>query len=1657
MVQDSPPNISELSKSMMILLKNKSQSLSDLDLSSSHEKLFKRMILDATFSEEENQVNLKLCEFDSLTHHKFYNAIQRVFKIKGSREIKTKFSLTINGIKFPYSRNKQEFPPVVILAESKSKNVLEISVTGLSAMIFISFFLKPILNSFLKSLENVPSVFKEDENRSDDSVRVQITKVAPPVDGNEVSVEDVTDKDSDGSPKPQISDEKSFPWLKTANVIDDQHSHDNSYSEEVTKPQNDDEQIETNITEEHCYYCALLDIAVNAENLLRAENIEVRLKCVSKCDCAGNCLELFVQSVSMLVVSRDIDHNCFEYLLENIVRVVEHVIDNTEHSRAELYCRILDNLEGVAECKQPRLITLSRELCDFLIGNDAQTFADTLKKHREARRNMMNFMNQTGHYFSLQALVESWDIMHDKGIDILSLFPPLMSSVTQKFVSRPNIGSSDYFYYAADITRELIRNVLHEKNIEIVKAVKIEFKHGTDLLEKEGDLHIYFNKVDKVIYHIHRQGANIIVEKIGYDQVKYKKGENMIDSEHWIFHLSFQLKPEIDILLNSSKTLYFESEAITSRKTDNDENKKNIENQISKKVNAEPLVVDGRDFDSNENDDIDNIPDKPNMKHDDSVDSKYWNSCADGNSNHSDDISPDKHKSKKENEEPVVGLGKDLDSKENDDIDNIPDKPNTKHDDSVDGKYWNSCADDNSNHSDDSDNRRQPHHKIETSLVILKENILKYWDGKSRIFIKHLIGEEWPLGYGSTCAVRFPYVKVKKYKSAKRLNHFCRIVGHCKICNAEHTCMIQNSPFEENVLENGQIQYKVKDDLCIKVTVTGQFELNDDDAPDISKPKHNLMRAAGLHLKGNERITVGEKASKEGAQNVYMEQYDHMNEEQMKAGNKTTVRSYNVVMMARQEYEKKQRCGNDFFESVQNVYDSQKSDISLNFDETSANRELPGFVRSVQQTPFKIFMANFDQLRIGSNYMNKNKLATIYIDSSGKFLKKEKGKSKLLNTAVVIPPPAVGHTPFPIFEMVSEKNKTVDFQTFLEYGWSYLSTSVNNEKVCYPKLAVSDFSFANIHAILAVFNQTKIKEYIEVLYKCSLKNEDIPFGTILTICENHLLPSFLLFARNLHSDKLVADTLVAGLLKVLEADSLATALKVFENLAIIHCSKEISEEARKNIKELVLNNDDTPPGDIIGDFGDDAPEEDDVRFGNRKGLRENSPYYKVFKKILDKVLENNRTTQTSNRFFAPKLMLAMTKQYLSLFPLFSASSLPDKKLTTNSYIELYWKDQRRILHNIPDRLRWPPRYLGELHSKIRREAKAMLTHGLVPNLKHGGKIKPGQTKQFETYMDSKSRTSSRKNTFIPAASKPKKPKLDVNESYGGSFERWDSQKSKVKGRKRENYIKGKDVDHAAIIESMDVPFEKFRITGSRKFLHDPTQKAPMPDEVELRQETINWLLSKNLYVSTEVVDAGLMLLDKRLNEESFMSESVFVYNVQILRVILNGESNLVNNGKFITILPRDFGLSSETDRYAAFKAGRGEDSVPGSHYTLVSNLQCGPGEVDIYETFEPFRSPDSLLTENGKKILKILAKSQNLTVNCKNVQLQEESECGALAVALAVQLCFHAADEGAVHNKMKNVRRELFRCLKENKIDYFQCSKVKLRDNEKTVFSVNVQ
>ena len=95
-------------------------------------------------------------------------------------------------------------------------------------------------------------------------------------------------------------------------------------------------------------------------------------------------------------------------------------------------------------------------------------------------------------------------------------------------------------------------------------------------------------------------------------------------------------------------------------------------------------------------------------------------------------------------------------------------------------------------------------------------------------------------------------------------------------------------------------------------------------------------------------------------------------------------------------------------------------------------------------------------------------------------------------------------------------------------------------------------------------------------------------------------------------------------------------------------------------------------------------------------------------------------------------------------------------------------------------------------------------------------------------------------------------------------------------------------------------------------------------------------------------------------------------------------------------------MDQEKDRLEAFKKNKNTLAVAGSHYTMVSNIGCRKDEVNVFETFEPFRSPGSLLTDDGSKLLKILCRSEEspLKVHAINVKIQDECECGALAFGL---------------------------------------------------------
>ena len=256
---------------------------------------------------------------------------------------------------------------------------------------------------------------------------------------------------------------------------------------------------------------------------------------------------------------------------------------------------------------------------------------------------------------------------------------------------------------------------------------------------------------------------------------------------------------------------------------------------------------------------------------------------------------------------------------------------------------------------------------------------------------------------------------------------------------------------------------------------------------------------------------------------------------------------------------------------------------------------------------------------------------------------------------------------------------------------------------------------------------------------------------------------------------------------------------------------------------------------------------------------------------------------------------------------------------------------------------------------------------------------------------------------------------------------------------------------------MDPPQEKVIVTGSRKGLGDQSESSTSvaPQAIVLTKEDINFISTPHVYLSSDAVDAGLCLLDRKLNEESDLD--VVVYTTQNLRLIFHGDNSLVKSGKFVTIIPRSFGISEEGARYAAMKAGHIENE-PGGHFTLISNLHCQQGEVNIYETYGPYRTAESLLTPNGRTLLNILCNSEasTLKVNCINVAKQEESECGAISVALGVNLCFFAPSENAIFKRISNVRETYLDCMKRNSLTYFKMSPRMINDDFKVLFSINI-
>jgi len=229
------------------------------------------------------------------------------------------------------------------------------------------------------------------------------------------------------------------------------------------------------------------------------------------------------------------------------------------------------------------------------------------------------------------------------------------------------------------------------------------------------------------------------------------------------------------------------------------------------------------------------------------------------------------------------------------------------------------------------------------------------------------------------------------------------------------------------------------------------------------------------------------------------------------------------------------------------------------------------------------------------------------------------------------------------------------------------------------------------------------------------------------------------------------------------------------------------------------------------------------------------------------------------------------------------------------------------------------------------------------------------------------------------------------------------------------------------IEKHCLKTNEYRVTGPG------ASKGYHPNAICISKERIQSILLPGQYIDTEALDAALSLIEKKLSQDNDSDDNIVVYTNTTLRLIFNGEKNLVSDGYFIAIFPKEFGIQEEDARMQQIAAAvEKKEAITGKdvdvkHFTLVSNIHCGKNEVNVYETLNTYRQKSSLLTDDQKRLLKILMKSENddLLVNCVNVIPQKECECAAISIGLAVKLCFTAPGEKSLFEKF--VRKVLKR------------------------------
>ena len=602
--------------------------------------------------------------------------------------------------------------------------------------------------------------------------------------------------------------------------------------------------------DKNCIDCAILYISEHMSDLFsKPFSFDKKFDCTFQCLQYENCLETFAMAFSShLALKNSLNRKNEEIFMSNIILLFDKIISLRNNGRIQLFCFLLVQLDVLEYDERDKLVTIINKISSRFVDFEHRKFEEEFKGAfgANARKSLLRYMANTSHFLALQSVVEFLLVFFKTGIHV-DAFLPSDFNLEKRFENIPEDQASiEYHKNISNITRSLIQNIFKEKAIEIIKLETEEFINKD--IPAGNDLFLYFNKRGKVFYHLVVFPHSIVyMEEIELATICFDTENRIFSNKQWKFVLknNFVFSKALNELFVEEKS----SKLSTEIEIVNEVDKKKQATHSKDKLKTEMMDDFHRMV---EEDDANSSMDDEDISDDHKVKSKA-------------EMINDSPRSVKEEDK-----GSDID----------------------DGDLSN----DNSDMADDDCIQAV----INDGFSVKKEDLINYWNpamhGSGRKFIRETTGRDWPMMYGSPCAVVIGYDHVKAIDSRKRNLPFAKLSGECLICKATHRFKIQTNPFKETYNKDGTIKYQSEENMIVFVTVEGRFHLkHDSSTPDITKPVHDRTNSKGLQLRGDERRLLAMKGSLEGASSVYYEGMAYIQREQIESHNRTGLRSLPVV------------------------------------------------------------------------------------------------------------------------------------------------------------------------------------------------------------------------------------------------------------------------------------------------------------------------------------------------------------------------------------------------------------------------------------------------------------------------------------------------------------------------------------------------------------------------------------------------------------------------------------------------------------------------------------------------------------------------------------------------------------------------------------------